>query len=477
MGTAYVNSKVVVVANSGIQDGQKYGAVTVGCYSTRGAYVAVHDSAGNPLWIRTVDGRLNAVGADHSGHIYIAGLGTKFCGGQSADYIDGSADRAVLACYDQNGNLIWVRKEPNSANATWGNDLAVDKSGNIFMSVTDNTGNYSALNSFYVVKYNANGNRLWATPLTSYGIIKSICVDDLGNCYIAGVNHSPISMGPFQLQKSEGFFLAKLDGDGNVLWAKSDGDKFVPRDLVYSTTGHLFVAGGGSGHNAFGTNTLAPIPTRGYDVLLKYDSLGISAWAIHLGGMDGRTLAALPDGGCFYSGDFGSSDPFVCSSPATTAQTEKSHDIFYARINQHGEVQWLGFPNGSYPESTSATAAAYGSGGYYLGGSFDGTLSLGGLSANSGSLHGYSFLINLSEFSQVTSTGSLTESWLGVFPNPASMTINVLLTSKGSQPCRVAIQSTSGELLANQEVPTGTDHTELDVSSLPRGCYLLDVTR
>jgi hypothetical protein len=114
----------------------------------------------------------------------------------------------VLACYDHAGDLAWVAKEPPSPNPTWGKDVACDHEGNVYMAVTDYFGNYNSLYRFYLVKYSAQGSRLWATAVSEFGMIVGLCVDDHGSSYITGVTHSPLAIGSHTLSKSGVMFLA-----------------------------------------------------------------------------------------------------------------------------------------------------------------------------------------------------------------------------------------------------------------------------
>jgi hypothetical protein len=263
------------------------------------------------------------------------------------------------------------------------------------------------------------------------------------------------------------------------VWAKTDGEKCIPKDIALSPTGDLYIAAEAAGSNTFGTNTISPKPVRGYDLLLKYDSTGNNVWAKHLGGMAGRAVSALPDSGCFYAGSFNPMDPFVCSTPATTAHTVKSSDLFFTKVSASGQVHWLGFPDGTEGRNALPTTAAAGLGGYYLGGSYDGTLTIGAHSSQSGPHYSYSFVVKLTDpVKQVVTDHAESEaSMLGVFPNPAAMQLTVVLISNESKPYTVRVHAMSGQLVLEHHAAPGTIYTQLDVATLSKGCFLLEVDR
>ncbi|MBS1778249.1 MAG: T9SS type A sorting domain-containing protein [Bacteroidetes bacterium] len=82
----------------------------------------------------------------------------------------------------------------------------------------------ASLGHTVVVKYSASGNLLWARQYgsgTTYP--SSITISKTGGVYIAGNYTQDILIDTFIVRKSEGsVFIARLDEDGGVVWAKGD---------------------------------------------------------------------------------------------------------------------------------------------------------------------------------------------------------------------------------------------------------------
>lgn len=109
----------------------------------------------------------------------------------------------------------------------------------------------------YVVKYNADNSFAWARLLGSDYVRQSdfdtpeqgngVRVDGAGNVYVAGTFFGQADFGPFRLTSAgdADAFVAKLDRDGNVLWARSWGtaDRDVATDLAVDAAGNVIAVG------------------------------------------------------------------------------------------------------------------------------------------------------------------------------------------------------------------------------------------
>ncbi|MEP7171304.1 MAG: SBBP repeat-containing protein, partial [Bacteroidota bacterium] len=90
-------------------------------------------------------------------------------------------------------------------------------------------GNDTLSNSgFFVVKYDPSGNVLWAKSCAGgYGVGTDIAVDANGNSYIVGNYSSNIIFGSITLllngTLNSDIFVVKYDPNGNVLWARGAG--------------------------------------------------------------------------------------------------------------------------------------------------------------------------------------------------------------------------------------------------------------
>lgn len=253
--------------------------------ATTGAHQTVHagdgdviivkfDTAGVRQWATYYGGpkvdRPYACAADHLGNIYVTGntdsitnhSGISTPGSHQPNPGGGVRD-AFLLKMDGNGVRQWSTFYGGS-NEDEGRACAVDASGNVYLGghTRSATGiatpgahqtTYYATRDAYVAKFNASGNRLWATY---YGgglgeWMGAMATDAAENLFFAGSTTSTDSIstpGAFQTAKvsvQDDAFLIMMDSSGVRQWGTYHGD--VEQDAIYacSTTpsNHLYIAG------------------------------------------------------------------------------------------------------------------------------------------------------------------------------------------------------------------------------------------
>jgi gliding motility-associated-like protein len=205
------------------------------------AFLVKFDSAGNRLWATYYGGPSDEQGlnvaTDVSGNVYVAGYtestsGIAFGGFQNTigGYID-----AFLVKFDPAGNRLWATYYGGTG-SDFGFSIDTDTLGNIYLA--GYTSSLSGISSFgfqnmfgggaydaFLVKFDASGNRLWATYYggNSSEECFSVATDAKSNVYIAGATSSTsgIASGGFQNAYGGGMdsFLGKFDATGNRLWA------------------------------------------------------------------------------------------------------------------------------------------------------------------------------------------------------------------------------------------------------------------
>ena len=165
------------------------------------------DASGTLVWSKPF-GAL--VATNVTGDAYVAGTfsGTSDLGGGAVNAPDGTD--AYVVKLDSEGAVIYsvVLGGAAEANAT---GLAVDLDGNAFVSGP----------GLGTVKLDATGRQLWGHPLSGH-----IAVDSQGNVLVTGGLTGTATFGNETLESAGGqdVFLAKLDGDGNFLFANRYGD-------------------------------------------------------------------------------------------------------------------------------------------------------------------------------------------------------------------------------------------------------------
>lgn len=74
----------------------------------------------------------------------------------------------------------------------------------------------------FVAAYAADGTALWAKQVVdgTGGESEGVCTDDAGNTFIAGSHGSTADLGNGVILPTAGYFVAKYDAAGNALWAR-----------------------------------------------------------------------------------------------------------------------------------------------------------------------------------------------------------------------------------------------------------------
>ena len=232
-------------------------------------------------------------------------------------------------------------------------------SGSFQPSLTVSSG--SNANDAFLVKFNSNGVRLWATYYGDIGEDRgySCSTDAANNVYMAGYTTSsngttiatPASHQP-TVSSITAAFLVKFNPYGTRLWATFyAGIGFEgawscatdPSNNVYMvgyTDSNTLIATSGSHQSTFGGGTGTP-----YDAfLVKFNSNGVRQWSTYYGGTGTEyCYACCTDqlGNVFISGNTTSSVGVVIASPGSHQPTYGgSWDAFLVKFNSNGVRQW-----------------------------------------------------------------------------------------------------------------------------------------
>ena len=297
-----------------------------------------YDSTGNQSWVDRYNGPGNSedwawdIALDKSGNIYVTGWSTG--NGTVSDY--------ATIKYDGNGSQLWVARYNGPAN---GYDLAyaltLDNAGNVYVTGWSQ-GNFTDAD-YATIKYDANGNQIWVAryngPASGEDKASAVAVDSAGNVYVTG---SSTGNGT-----GADYTTIKYDSDGNQLWVaryngsanKGDQASVIALDGL----GNIYVTGSSAGN---GTET-------DY-ATLKYDSHGNQLWATRYSGPangeDGATVLAVDI----------SSNAYV-----TGASTGNGTGADYATIkySNAGKQLWVDRYDGPASRPNKAYALALGSSG------------------------------------------------------------------------------------------------------------------
>ncbi len=475
-----------------------FGSTTLTNTGSWDMFLTKYDANGNVVWAKSVGGTnaetANAVAVDASGNIYVAGqFGTSTITFGSYTLTNEGSTDIFLAKYDVNGNVVWAK----SAGGIVGDgaaSVAVDILGNIYLtgsfnsptltfgSITlTNTSNLGNTSDLFIVKYNANGNVLWAKSAsgTVNDLASSVAVDASGNTYVSGYFNSPtltfsstILTNAVNTGSSNDLFLAKYDASGNVIWAKSAGgtSSDMSNSIAIDVSGNLYMTGYFySPTLAFGSYTLTNAGM--YDLFLaKYDDSGNVLWAESAGGTsadEAHSVIVDASGNIYLTGLFYSP---TLTFGSTTLTNEGLEDIFLAKYNSNGNVVWAKSAGGTSFE-VAWSVAVNSSGNIYLAGWFGSpTLTFGSTTLTNADNSGNSADIFIAKLSTATGINELNNLLnISFYPNPAINNITI----ESPQQALIEIFNIQGLLI--KTLTKSGNKISVDISDFTKGIYFVKV--
>lgn len=270
-----------------------------------------------------------------------------------------------------------------------------------------NNNNFGGKHMF-IAKYDSIGNVLWAKSTTDndagYGL--SVAVDPTGNVFVGGTfSSSSITFGSQSLINYAGMgmgtaFLVKYDSAGNAIWAKTSSNTYSS-NAVYSVctdnSGNVYTTGHFQDNNiTFGSNTLTNSYSPNQDIFItKYDSLGNVLWAKGFGGNGhdvGTSISVDANNNVLLTGNFASTS-IVFGTKTLTNTNSSNRDLYIAKLNSNGTVQWAKSAGSSGDDYVSSITVDK-TGNAYIGGYFNNnSISFGSISlTNSNSIYSDQFL-------------------------------------------------------------------------------------
>jgi hypothetical protein len=317
-----------------------------------------------------VDSQSTSIAVDDSGNVYVTGSSNATWGDPVQGYAGGNWD-AFAAKLDSVGALTW-NTFLGSAGADNGFSIAVDGSGNVYVSGYSDAGwgdperAYTVGNDGFAAKLDSAGTLTWNTFQggTGYDKSYSIAVDDSGNVYIGGL--SDTAWGDPVRGYGGGLwdaFAVKLDSAGALTWNTFLGG--TGSDQGYGVA----VDGSGNVYAAGWSNAAWGDPERDYTqandaFAAKLDSAGALTWNTFLGGTGGDVgydIAADGSGNVYITG----------WSDATWGDPERDYtqgnDGFAAKLSSTGALTWNTFLGGTGSDY-GYDIAVDGSGNVYVGG-------------------------------------------------------------------------------------------------------------
>jgi hypothetical protein len=303
----------------------------------------------------------------------------------------------------QTSNWLWAENS-DGGEYEYGYGVFVDTGGHIFTSGRlSNSGTFGALpynasgTSPYVEKFDTSGNGIWvnATAFSGFDYCEGFCIDNKDNSYVTGIsggsmltgkfdkngitkwaiiyngpqpaglgiaadnagyvyllavyNPGSVTMNSITVTNSGSYgatFIAKLDSNGNCLWAKniqSAGGYVFGRDIVVDNLGNFYMIGDYAGTATIDTITTPAATGVANFFISKFDTSGHVKWvttstnsfACDFGGSVGLALDSCNN--IYVTGAFENTAQFGTFS----FNSAGNEDGFVAKLNNSGQWQWV----------------------------------------------------------------------------------------------------------------------------------------
>lgn len=340
-----------------------FGNITLTTNVSYDIFIAKLDSNGSYLWAKQAGGTSSddglGIATDSNGNCYVTGFFSDNATFGTTTLTSNGYNDIFIIKLDSNGNYLWA-KQAGGAYDDQGRNISIDNCGNTYVTgvyqgyaTFDNstiTGNGSV--DIFVTKLDTDGNYLWVKQAggASYDYCYGIATDSSCDSYVTGIFENTATFGISTITSNGYFdiFIAKLDTNGNWLWAKQAGGISFDRgrSIATDSSGNSYVTGFFPGSATFGTISL--ISSGIYDIFVaKLDTNGNWLWVKQAGGTDavlGWGIAADWSGNSYVTGSFQNTAVFG----STTLTSNGYNDIFIAKLDTHGNWLWTMQAGGSF---------------------------------------------------------------------------------------------------------------------------------
>lgn len=269
-----------------------------------------------------------------------------------------------IAKLDPNGDWVWaIQSEGNTA---YGNDIDMDSDGNLYITgefyseliigaytlYEDRNSNVnSPYARLFVVKLDPAGNVLWTKQpkvgswTTHYPYAKGLKIKCDANDGIYLIGEADWHIYFDEVDTLMGDFIAKIDTDGNWVWATGiEGGIVQVRDITVSNSGDTYLTGNIKGENIFGSDTLTTTSLlQTHDMFVaKLNLNGGWEWAIQAGNDDvsehGFAIETNSSGVC-VTGDF--EDSLTLGSHTIYNDLYTVNTFYVAQLDDQGNWIWV----------------------------------------------------------------------------------------------------------------------------------------
>lgn len=215
----------------------------------------------------------------------------------------------------------------------------------------------------FIQKLDSNGNFIWAKSWggKKWDVNNSIALDHVGNIYIIGNFEDTVDFDPGvgqYLMNSFGstdIFISKLNSNGNLLWATSQGGirSDHGNSITIDDAGDVITTGNFYGNVDFDpSTTVYTLANTGRDDLFlqKLDSSRALIWVRSIGGQGGWAGSAYVSGkavqtdslnNIYLTGIYSKTIDFDPNINTNNLTSNGGHDVFVLKLDSSSNLLWV----------------------------------------------------------------------------------------------------------------------------------------
>lgn len=200
-----------------------------------------------------------------------------------------------------------------------------------------------------LIKYDSTGNHLWTRQYGGIGednVFDAVC-DNSGSIILGGYFQDTLILDSEVLISEGGLdgFMAKIDGNGNVLWAISYGGvgDEGSNEISVDQYGNIFTCVDSDGDITIGSYNFINTGLKD-SYLMALNNAGVVSWVRSIEGagtIRGKSIAVDSIGNVLFGGDF--SGPNAAIDELENANAFNSfgaHDAFLSSWTVNGDLNW-----------------------------------------------------------------------------------------------------------------------------------------
>ena len=270
---------------------------------------------------------------------------------------------AIVVKYDASGNLVWAHSTQNADAHPIG--IAADAAGDLYLLGTYSSATLSIEtatitnptsigNGVFLAKFSPTGSVDWLINVTILNSGFSYMLGGVAangtDVYVTSTFNAPsITVGTYTLTNTDpsgnsaDIFLTKIDGAGNIIWAKSAGgssDDF-PYSIAVTPSANIYITGNyHSPTLTFGSTTITNSAANNNIFLAKYDASGNVLWAKTAGNgnEDAYSVATDVNEDAYITGFF--YNETLSFGSVSVNNTTTINDVYLAKYAAAGNAVW-----------------------------------------------------------------------------------------------------------------------------------------